>query len=71
MPEDDTRQKIEAARDRRNAGEAEVAEAKTELSRLFSYVIQEGLDLKAMAKLAGVSRQTAYNLASDYDVKRR
>lgn len=54
-----------ANRRRREAAEVELAEARQELSELLDRGVAAGLSVSRMARLAGVSRETAHKWLRD------
>jgi hypothetical protein len=66
MSPNDIDQKIGVARRRKEAGQREADEGSRELGECFAEVIRQDLDLKAHARLANISRTTAYALAKKF-----
>ena len=56
------RRRLERNRRRREKAAGEVDRSRDELARLLAAGKEAGLDVKAMAALAGVSRETAHTL---------
>ena len=56
------RKRLERNRRRRAKARSEVDRARIELATLLVVGREAGLDVKAMSKLAGVSRETAHTL---------
>jgi len=62
---DTIRQELQWCSDRRAAGERIRAEAMHDLAGWLQHGKRAGLDIKEMARLAGVTRQTVYALLRD------